>query len=189
MRVPLDRVQLSRHPPSQEAQFRSAASVPDGERESAFHPAEPRVTNTLHSESDRSSETKVAHRRGVGIAGKERKRERTIEPLSLVVSIDRDLLRKKPDPLTGNLSSFIPLLNTPNTGETTGQSHARIDLGSSLSTPNSTPHSPAFGGRGALGEDGVWRHWTDPIIHEDSFAVNVLPYVYVDGMDDEDDAL
>ena len=39
------------------------------------------------------------------------------------------------------------------------------------------------GVHGCYGLDGLWYNWTDPIIRQD-FAVNVLPYVYIDGMQD-----
>ena len=37
------------------------------------------------------------------------------------------------------------------------------------------------GVHGCYGSDGLWYSWTDPIIGQE-FAVNVLPYVYIDGI-------
>ena len=131
----------------------------------------------------------------------ESRKERTSDPLTLIVSIDRDSLNQlhrhtahsQPDVSTGTTASACEATQSL---VTTAEeySHPPLDCDkqpipySKESTPPS-PHDMAnveyCGDRGYVDSGGVWRKWTDPIIHTDSFAVNVLPYVYVDGMDDD----
>lgn len=47
------------------------------------------------------------------------------------------------------------------------------------------PNGHCPGVHGCYGSDGLWYGWTEPILGKD-FAVNVLPYVYIDGLDETD---
>ena len=103
-----------------------------------------------------------------------------------MVSVNRDLLRQRTS-LSVNLSSTFSKQDTPTSDTITDKSHTHRDtkvIQSTLPKLTQMTDDPAWGGRGA---DGIWRRWTEPIIHEDSFAVNILPYVYVDGMEESED--
>ena len=47
------------------------------------------------------------------------------------------------------------------------------------------PNGRCPGVHGCYGSDDLWYSWTEPILGQD-FAVNVLPYVYIDGLDAAD---
>jgi hypothetical protein len=106
------------------------------------------------------------------------------EPVSLIVSIDRGLLQRQAD----FLNSTVSQLDTPTTDAATDKPSVRTDLNNDDgSTPVKQTQSVALSARGDFGTDSVWQRWTDPIINEDSFAVNVLPYVYIDGLEESED--
>lgn len=113
------------------------------------------------------------------------------KPPTLVVSIDRSLLLRQH--LSGKLQDTTSTSLPPDPAQDASLSSVQNDSSKSCSdSRESSPHFPpsvqhkcAFSDRGYLDLNGLWRKWTDPIIHEDSFAVNVLPYVYVDGWDEE----
>lgn len=112
------------------------------------------------------------------------------KPPTLVVSIDRSLLLQQH--LSGKLQDTTSTSLPPDPVQDVSLSSVQNDSSKSPSdSRESSPQFPpsvqhkAFSDRGYLDLNGLWRKWTDPIIHEDSFAVNVLPYVYVDGWDEE----
>ena len=129
------------------------------------------------------------------------------KPHPFVVSISRQFLQHK-----SNLQQELSARNgdaagqPPPTAPTpTGTSQCKSVLlaqnESSSSSPDPltpVPSSPPHLQRmpnghcpshhGCLGSDGVWYGWTEPIIYKDDQAVNVLPYVYIDGLDDIEDA-
>ena len=120
------------------------------------------------------------------------------EPLSLIVSVSRDLLQL---PAHSNHTTSVDGSDsnqaTPCVSDTTVQDISapadNISLESSCTNDISESSIQqelvercSSSECGSVCTDGVWRQWTKAIIHSDSFAVNILPYVYVDGMDDDD---
>jgi hypothetical protein len=124
------------------------------------------------------------------------RKERTSDALTLTVSISRDSLNQlhrhstctHPDTSTGTSTGAIQTTATEHTSPPLD--FDKHPLPCSKESPPPSPRSTANDGscsdRGYVDSDGVWHKWTDPIFHVDSFAVNILPYVYVDGMDDID---
>ena len=128
------------------------------------------------------------------------------KPVSLVVSINRNLLRHCPHHTTTTTKHHSSVNHTSSKNvdnPSVVQSDLKSEKTEIISTLNEDSLSPrqqtlvtttttmnecSSSERGWTGSDGIWRRWTDPIIHTHSFAVNILPYVYVDGItEDEDD--
>lgn len=123
-------------------------------------------------------------------------------PLTLIVSIDRGMLNQHS---TSNLQPEISTSTSSGTSQPTKSSadaspppdfnracpdslYSKESPSPSTCSAKHTANNCSSDANGYLDLDSVWRKWTDPIIHEDSFAVNVLPYVYVDGLDEDMDA-
>ena len=114
-------------------------------------------------------------------------------PRALIVSYSRDLL-KMPTPQGNKLQEERPLSSTDqgtSSPELQPPQNLRASLDSSTAetlsqSPSPSPPGPCSDGHGCYGADGTWYSWTQCIIHKDSYSVNVLPYVYIDDLDDPD---
>ena len=203
MRIPLERVSISRQPviTSDYSTLRTAGESSSNREGRPVDVADSHVahTNGLNasiaepsssSPADTETTAVLTSTPSLALQPRERQGGKVTEPLSLIVSIDRDLLRKRAD-LRINLSPTPSQQNRLTTTDTTtNKTKVSADYNDSRSTPvkHTTPVTGSeLAGGGEFGTDGVWRKWTDPIIHEDSFAVNVLPYVYVDGLEESED--
>ena len=195
VRIPLDSVHISRASPSVDSDLQplrtSDQSVEKRLTEtSSLTESQATTTNCVLPESGASETKSVAKTLLEPAQERERHRERASTPLTLLVSIKRELLRQKSqaDNPTPNVSQQAESSNV-NHNETTN-SLLQVNTSSELSSLKQShlTHSPSSEERGLVGDDGIWRRWTDPIIHEDSFAVNVLPYVYIDGQEEESES-
>ena len=141
------------------------------------------VTESADSiaETDSTTKSPPPSYLALGPTDRDRLGEIVTEPVSLIVSIDRCLLQRQAGI---NLSSTVSQLDTPTTDKPSVGTDLNSDDGS---TPVKQTQSVAVSARGDFGTDSVWQRWTDPIIHEDSFAVNILPYVYIDGLEESED--
>ena len=202
VRIPLESVSLSRPPVvvSDDPPLRTSSGTTSRERRpTALVNTDSHLTyaNGLHTSVSEAAKSSVEpgnvslapppppKHLSPSLSDGERQREKTTELLNLVVSINRDLLRKTAD-LTINLRS-APSQQDRLTSTTPATRTDSSDVGETPLKATQSVAGSASGGGGAFGVDGVWRKWTDPIIHEDSFAVNVLPYVYVDGLEENEE--